>query len=230
MVSKANKETTSKEKTAATVLLAYVYELTERKRLDSPEKFIFTHKMMNDLAHQTESMFLPNHRRIWIEIKGEPPKASPKELDLKFLTDPKYNKLDAESRRRLNNFKELFDQAAKDDSGMKVDNQVKVLRDSLRALHQNAAEPNPEERKAWEEVYAQIMKEYKTKNGRSQYVQHLKLEAVMQYGLLGLPALAKEPLLDLQERLYKRLQLNGSNGWIEMFKFELEDTPWDMGE
>ncbi|MBW0505339.1 hypothetical protein O181_045054 [Austropuccinia psidii MF-1] len=241
MVSKSNKETTSKEKTAATVLLAYVYELTERQRGRSPEAFLFTQQLISDLAHQRHTMFRPNRRRLWIEIKGEPPKALPPGLDLRFLSQPTYNELSPEFRIRLDTFKKHFDQAVKDDSGMKVHNQVLVLGTSLEDLHHHPTQRNPLEFKVWAKVYAQIMKEFETDYGRSPHLQHLKLEAVMEYGLLNLRVLAKSlspngkdyfppmlPLVTLQVRLSKRLKINGKNGWIRRFKHELGDTPWDM--
>ncbi|MBW0491726.1 hypothetical protein O181_031441 [Austropuccinia psidii MF-1] len=237
--SKTNSEATSKEKTAATTLIAYVYESSQNpgKGLKvSPEGAVFTKNMMEDLSRNTIPMLRPNLQRIRIELGKEPNYAPSERLKrMPCLV------LSRKSKKGLDNFKELFEQAVKDDSGTKVDNQVKVLRESLEALRQNPTKRDPAEFKAWATIYAHIMKEFKTKNGRSQYLQHLKVEAVMQYGLLNLQVLAKtlapvgqeylacmQPLVILQERLFKRLQFNGTNGWITRFMPELDDTPWDM--
>ncbi|MBW0502188.1 hypothetical protein O181_041903 [Austropuccinia psidii MF-1] len=245
MASKANDQTSSKQKMGAIALLACVYELMKEQRNSSLFSFMgiqFVRKMMEDFAQETTSVFRPNFRRIWITVKGEPPKAPPQELDLGFLTKGTlYNDLGSDFKTRLNNFKTVFDRAVKDDRGTKVDNQVKVLQNSLESLKHEPYQRNPSEFKAWAKVYAQIMKDFKTEDGRSQYLRHLKVEAVMEYGLLNLQVVAKslapsgehylpcmEPLVDLQVRLSKRLQLNGQNGWIRRFKSELGDTPWDM--
>ncbi|MBW0521963.1 hypothetical protein O181_061678 [Austropuccinia psidii MF-1] len=231
LAAKTSIATTSKQKTAAIMLLAYAYESTKDVRgLKIPHTTtLATQKMVEKMAYDTISTFGPNFQRIRNEVEGEVLRPPPKELDLTFLNaDTSYNELGPELKKQFDDFKIQFDGAVKAESPKRVHKQVKVIENSLKALQQQPAQRHPAEFRAWAEIYTQIMIGPGSKDGSNQLLKHLKLEVAMQYGLLNLRSLANGPLTELQAQLAQRLESNSKNGWISRFQSELDDNPWDM--